>query len=155
MERGVFCFIFFYEVAAVVLVLVVEDVVVEDPTSSTGSLPKRGFPTSPPPLSPLSWNRLYGLHTWHSSCVGGTAFTASPTVHMAPKAQQQRSPRSIFTYTSSLQLCAAVLPEKCNHKCWWLVIWWPKSSQGRTRERISHKAAHFPLFFIFNPDFVF
>lgn len=49
MERGVFCFIFFYEVAAVVLVLVVEDVVVEDPTSSTGSLPKRGFPTSPPP----------------------------------------------------------------------------------------------------------
>lgn len=110
---------------------------------------KKRFPHLTSPLSPLSWNRLYGLHTWHSSCVGGTAFTASPTVHMAPKAQQQRSPRSIFTYTSSLQLSAAVLPEKCNHKCWWLVIWWPKSSQGRTRERISHKAAHFsPLLYL-------
>ena len=64
---------------------------------------KEGSPSPPhlPPLPP-SWNRLYRLHAWHSSCVGGTSlFTAAPTVHRAPKAQRRRSldPWSIPTYT--------------------------------------------------------
>lgn len=55
------------------------EAVVVDPTSSTEplctlSLPKRAPPPRLLPPLPPSWNRLYGLHAWHSSCVGGTAF---------------------------------------------------------------------------------
>lgn len=96
------------------------EVVVVDPTSSTEppctlSLPKRAaLLSSSPNRLPLETDSMDCMHDIPAVWVA-QPFTASPTVHRAPKAQQQRNPRPHDPSPDLHAGAQAVLPVFSHH----------------------------------------